>query len=231
MRNITHVFFDLDHTLWDFKMNSRETLSELFHELRLESHGVETVEMFIESYEKVNDLKWAQYRDGVIDKVTLRNTRFRDALAHFEVEHPDLAHQMEMEYIKRSPHKTNLFPGALETLEYLQPKYDMHIITNGFSEVQDIKLSKSGLKPFFRSVITSEQVGVNKPDPKIFRFALEQTGGKRNRSVMIGDNLEADIRGARRSGLHQVFFNPEGQSHTDKVTAEISALEELRNWL
>lgn len=231
MRNITHVFFDLDHTLWDFKMNSRETLGELFHEMRLDSHGVQNVESFIESYERVNDIKWAQYRKGEIDKETLRKTRFRDALIHFEVDHPNLAHQMEIAYIERSPHKTNLFQGAHETLEYLREKYSLHIITNGFSEVQDVKLTKSGLKPFFETVITSEQVGVNKPDPKIFHHALHSTGAKRNQSVMVGDNLEADVRGARRAGLHSVFFNPEGQTHDDKVSAEIHNLKQLINLL
>lgn len=231
MRNITHVFFDLDHTLWDFKMNSRETLGELFHEMRLASHGVQDVEAFIESYERVNDLKWAQYRKGEIDKQTLRNTRFRDALRHFEVDHPELAHEMEIAYIDRSPHKTNLFPGAIETLGYLQEKYALHIITNGFSEVQDVKLNKSGLKPFFETVITSEQVGVNKPDPKIFLHALQSTGAKRNQSVMVGDNLEADVRGARRVGMHAVFFNPESANHDDKVSAEIFQLEQLTKLL
>lgn len=231
MRNVRHLFFDLDHTLWDFKTNSRETLSDLFHEMRLEDHGVEKVESFIETYEKVNDEKWAQYRTGEIDKETLRSTRFLDSLRRFDVEHPELSHQMEVEYIKRSPHKTNLFPGTIEVLEYLQESYEMHIITNGFSEVQDVKLDKSGLKPFFKSVITSEAVGVNKPDLKIFLHALHSTGAERKSSVMIGDNLEADIRGARRVGMYQVYFNPERMPHSDKVTAEITDLSQLKTLL
>lgn len=227
MHDISHLFFDLDHTLWDFKLNSRETLSELFHELRLQEHGVRDVEAFIETYEEVNDEKWAAYRAGTIDKETLRKTRFSSTLKRFEVEHPEMSHHMEVEYIKRSPHKTRLFPGTLEVLGQLQEKYEMHIITNGFSEVQDIKMSKSGLKPFFKSVISSEMVGVNKPDPKIFLHALDSANAKRNKSVMIGDNLEADIRGARRVGMHQVFFNPEGQSHADKISAEIHSMPQL----
>ena len=110
MRNITHLFFDLDHTLWDFKLNSRETLSELFHEMRLDSHGVRDVEAFIETYEIVNDEKWAQYRKGEIDKETLRKTRFSSTLLRFEVDHPEMAHHMEVEYISRSPHKNKTFP-------------------------------------------------------------------------------------------------------------------------
>lgn len=231
MRNITHLFFDLDHTLWDFKTNSRETLSDLFHEMRLEEHGVQKVEEFIEIYEKVNDEKWSLYRAGKIDKATLRATRFLDSLRKFDIEHPELSSRMEAEYIARSPHKTHLFPGALEVLETLAPKYEMHIITNGFTEVQNVKMEKSGLNGFFKSMITSEAVGVNKPDPKIFLSALHGTGAKRNQSVMIGDSLEADIRGARRVGMHQVFFNPEGQSHSDDVTREISELIQLLSFL
>lgn len=231
MRDITHLFFDLDHTLWDFQSNSRETLKELFHDLELDKHGVQDLHDFIRVYEEVNDEKWAQYRAGIIDKATLRSTRFVDSLKKFEIDHPEVAHKLEVEYIKRSPHKTILFPNALSTLEDLGEKYELHIITNGFTEVQDIKLSKSGLKPFFKSVITSEHVGVNKPDPKIFLHALESAGAKRSRSVMIGDSLDADIRGARRVGMHQVYFNPHGNHHDDKISAEIRSLEELRKLL
>ncbi len=231
MREITHLFFDLDHTLWDFQSNSRATLKELFHDLKLDVHGVKDMNDFIAVYEQVNDEKWAQYRAGVIDKATLRSTRFSDSLKRFEVDHPEVAHQLEVEYIKRSPFKTGLFPHAINVLGELREKYDMHIITNGFSEVQDIKLTNSGLKPFFQTVITSEEVGVNKPDPKIFMHALNSTGAKRNRSVMIGDNLDADIRGARKVGMHQVYFNPHGNSHSDKVSAEIRSLDELRKYL
>lgn len=229
MRNITHLFFDLDHTLWDFATNSRETLSELYHEMELQGHGVKDLHDFLKIYEEVNDEKWAQYRAGVIDKETLRNTRFADALKRFEVNHPELAHEMEVEYIRRSPYKTNLFPDTIQTLEYLQHKYELHIITNGFSEVQDIKLTQSGLKPFFDKIITSESVGVNKPDPKIFLHALSSTNASRNTAVMIGDSLEADIRGARRVGMHQVFFNPHGTAHTDKISREIRSINELRH--
>lgn len=231
MRNITHLFFDLDHTLWDFQSNSRETLSELFEEYQLKSHGVQDVEDFIEIYEVINDEKWSLYRAGIIDKATLRATRFTDTLKRFQLDHPELGTELEVEYIKRSPHKTHLFPNAIEVLGNLSEKYEMHIITNGFSEVQGIKMEKSGLNPFFKSVISSELVGVNKPDPKIFLHALRASEAKRNESVMIGDNLDADIRGARRVGMHQIFFNPDGVWHKDKVTHEIRSLGELKNVL
>lgn len=231
MRNITHLFFDLDHTLWDFQANSRETLKELYHEMELHGHGVVELDQFVRVYEEVNDEKWALYRTGAINKETLRATRFADSLKRFQVDHPELAKEMEVEYINRSPHKTHLFPGALEVLADFQDRYELHIITNGFSEVQDVKMEKSGLKPYFKSVITSEAVGANKPDPKIFLHALKSTEAKRNQSVMIGDNLEADIRGARRVGMHQVFFNPHGDKHTDVVSHEIRQLSDLQKIL
>lgn len=231
MRNITHVFFDLDHTLWDFQTNSRATLSELFHELKVSDTGLRSFEEFVDTYEVVNDRLWSEYRRGEIDKVQLRSTRFVETLRAFEVHHPELALQLEVEYIKRSPFKTQLFPQAIEVLDYLSSKYSLHIITNGFREVQDIKLTESGIKPYFKSVITSEEVGVNKPDPKIFTHALKSTGAERKYSVMIGDNLEADVRGARNVGMHSVYFNPENKAYPDKLKWVIQSLSELKRWL
>jgi putative hydrolase of the HAD superfamily len=171
------------------------------------------------------------YRKGLLTKATLRATRFYDTLLRFEVDHPELAAEIDHEYISRSPHKTNLFPHAIEVLGYLSEKYQLHIITNGFSEVQDIKITKSGLQPFFTHRITSETVGVNKPDPVIFRHALKLAGAKRTESIMIGDNLDVDIIGARRVGLDQVYFNPDKKAHGEKVTFEILNLSELKSFL
>ena len=222
-----HIFFDLDHTLWDFNRNSRETLEELFEIYSLKNYGIEVFEDFVTTYRQVNDLKWDEYRKGLIDKNTLRKTRFYDTLLRFEIDHPELAAEIDHEYISRSPHKTNLFPHALEVLGYLSEKYQLHIITNGFTEVQDIKLTKSGLKPFFTHKITSEIVGVNKPDPKIFAHALHLANAKRKESIMIGDNLQVDCVGARRVGIDQVYFNPDKMPHKEMVTFEIERLNQL----
>ncbi len=231
MNNYKHIFFDLDHTLWDFDRNSRETLEELFEAYSLKNYGIHVFEDFVETYKKVNDQKWDEYRKGNISKENLRATRFHDTLMRFEINHPELAAEIDREYIQRSPHKTNLFPHALEVLAYLAEKYTLHIITNGFTEVQDIKITKSGLLPFFTYRITSEEAGANKPDPVIFRHALKMAGAKRTESIMVGDNLEVDIIGARRVGLDQVYFNPDRKPHREKVTFEISKLSELHGIL
>lgn len=227
MKDLTHLYFDLDHTLWDFQTNSRETLEELYLELNIAALGAVNPEEFIAVYEQVNDEKWALYRSNTIDKKTLRNTRFVDTLKRAGIHHAKIAETLEEEYVNRSPHKSHLLPGALEVLHYLDQKYELHIITNGFAETQATKMSASGLTPFFKSVITSEEVGASKPDPVIFRYALKQGSANRSRSAMVGDNLAADIRGARRAGMHQVYFNPGGMSHRDKVSLEIRELREL----
>jgi len=231
LNNYKHIFFDLDHTLWDFDRNSRETLEELFEVYSLKNYGIHAFEDFVSTYRIVNDEKWDLYRKGLISKEKLRSTRFYDTLLRFEVNHPELASEIDREYILRSPHKTNLFPHALEVLGYLSEKYALHIITNGFTEVQDIKMTKSGLKPFFTHEITSESAGVNKPDPIIFRHALKTAGAKRKESIMIGDNLHVDCVGARRVGIDQVYFNPDKNPHQEKVTFEIVNLGELRTFL
>jgi putative hydrolase of the HAD superfamily len=223
-----HIFFDLDHTLWDFDRNSRETLEELFEAYSLKNYGIAVFEDFRDTYHRINDQKWEQYRQGSITKEHLRATRFHDTLLQFEVNHPELAAEIDREYIARSPHKTHLFPHALEVLGYLAEKYTLHIITNGFTEVQDIKITKSGLQPFFTYKITSEAAGATKPDPVIFRHALKMAGAKRTESIMVGDNLEVDIIGARRVGLDQVYFNPDKKPHSEKVTFEIGNLGELK---
>lgn len=231
LKSYRHIFFDLDHTLWDFNRNSRETLEELFEIYSLKNYGIEAFEDFVTTYRMVNDRMWDLYRRGVISKGKLRATRFYETLLEFEIDHPEMAADIDREYIARSPHKTHLFPHTLEVLGYLSKKYAMHIITNGFTEVQDIKLTKSGLKPFFTHKITSELAGVNKPDPKIFAYALNQAGAKRKESIMIGDNLQVDIVGARRVGLDQVYFNPDKLPHGEEVTFEIQSLKELHGIL
>ena len=152
-----HIFFDLDHTLWDFNKNSSETLEELFELYSLKELGIHAFEDFIKMYRKVNDEKWDLYRKGEINKQELRATRFHDTLLSFEIDHPELAAQIDHDYIQKSPHKTNLFPHTHDVLKYLSKKYVLHIITNGFSEVQVIKMSASGLHTYFRYKITSEE--------------------------------------------------------------------------
>ncbi len=222
-----HLFFDLDHTLWDFNRNSEETLEELFEIYSLKELGISAFADFLETYRVVNDQKWALYRENKMTKDQLRATRFYDTLLAFEIDHPELAKKLDEDYIAKSPFKTHVFPHTHEVLSYLATKYQMHIITNGFSEIQDIKLTHAKLKTYFTHKITSESIGVNKPDPKIFTHALCLANVNRKDALMIGDNLAVDIIGARNVGIDQVYFNPERKPHAVKVTFEIRGLDEL----
>jgi putative hydrolase of the HAD superfamily len=226
-----HIFFDLDHTLWDFNRNSEETLEELFEIYSLQELGIHAFADFLKTYRTVNEEKWDLYRKNRITKDELRATRFHDTLLTFEIDHPELAQKIDEEYISKSPYKTHVFPHAHEVLDYLAEKYELHIITNGFSEVQDVKLEHSKLKTYFRHKITSESIGVNKPDPKIFTHALRLANAKRTESIMIGDNLAVDIIGARNIGMDQVFFNPGQTPHHVKITHEITSLIQLKEFL
>lgn len=226
-KSYKHIFFDLDHTLWDFDRNSQETLEELFEFYSLKEYGISAFKDFLASYRKVNDKVWDLYRRDKISKQELRNIRFRETLLNFGIDHPELAEKLDRDYIGKCPYKTHVFPHTHEILNYLAEKYKLHIITNGFSEVQDIKLEHSRLNPYFIHKITSEAAGVKKPDPKIFTHALRVTEAKRTESIMIGDNLVADIIGARNVGMDQIFFNPDTVDHEIKVTHEIKSLNEL----
>ena len=230
-RNYKHIFFDLDHTLWDFNRNSEETLAELFEIYSLQELGVKAYSDFLKKYREINDEKWDLYRQNKITKDELRATRFHDTLLAFEIDHPELASKIDSDYISKSPFKTHVFPHTHEILEYLAEKYELHIITNGFSEVQDIKLTHSKLKSYFKHKITSDSIGINKPDPKIFTHALRLAEAKRTESIMIGDNLAVDIIGARNIGIDQVYFNPDRNPHSVKITHEITNLIQLKDFL
>ncbi len=226
-----HIFFDLDRTLWDFDKNSRETLQEIFTAQKLEEIGVSSFDNFYKAYYDINASYWENYRLGDIDKETLRYIRFYDTLTRFGIDDKQRAISIGNDYVDHGPRKTSLLPDAIETLTYLKEKYTLHIITNGFEEVQHIKMHSSGIAHFFEHIITSERAGHKKPTPGIFRFALKLAGAKRKESIMIGDHLEIDCVGARQTGIDSVFFNPQRKPHSEKITYEIAALEELKGFL
>jgi putative hydrolase of the HAD superfamily len=226
-----HLFFDLDHTLWDFKRNSTETLTELYHHFKLEDHGIAGLETFIKTYLHRNEMMWEQHRYGNIDKETLRNKRFEFTLYDLEIEDAVLSKSLSDEYIKRAPYKTNLFPYTHEVLTYLKEKYFLHIITNGFRETQFIKMNSTNILPYFSEIILSEEVGYNKPDINIFLHSLNKAKTTSEESLMIGDNLEVDIAGARGANIDQVYFNPNKIQHQKEATFEINSLIELKAFL
>ena len=227
-----HIFFDLDHTLWDFETNSRIALREVYETLGLESKGVSSFEAFISIYEKENDRAWRLYRNGEMTKEVLRTIRFGNALAKFEIRDEELNEQMAVHYLELSPYKTALVPGTMELLDYLKTKgYPLHILTNGFEEVQGVKMKESGLAPFFDHVITSEFIGVRKPHPKAFLGSASHVGAEVEKAFMIGDNLEADVLGAKNVGMSEVYFNPQSEAHDHDLKYEIQSLLELKSIL
>jgi putative hydrolase of the HAD superfamily len=227
----TTIFFDLDRTLWDFETNSHETISELSEKHQLLEKGVESVASFISEYLLINEQLWDDYRKGLIDKNTLRYDRFYRTLLKFKINDKALSQAIGNDYVDISPLKIGLFPHTKEVLNYLNNKYKLHIITNGFEEVQHVKIKNCGIEKYFDQVITSERAGFKKPDVRIFEYSLETTNANAESSLMIGDSLEADIIGARNAGMHQVFFNPQKETHSEKITYEINSLNELLNFL
>jgi putative hydrolase of the HAD superfamily len=229
MKRYNHVFFDLDRTLWDFDANSRSALIDICSVNGLSERI--PVEEFIKVYQKINEMLWKAYRMGNINKKTLRVLRFAKALEHFGIQDTILGQRMGDAYIDLSPKKTTLLPNTIDTLDYLAGKYKLHIITNGFEEVQHTKLTNSGLSQYFTEVITSERAAARKPSPEVFQLALHLANASSHEAIMVGDDLETDMAGARSVWMDHVFFNPEKQLHNEPVTHEISDLGELRNLL
>lgn len=227
MKKIRHVFFDLDRTLWDFESNSHATLKELFSEFKLtEKLGVSDDDFILE-YKRINELFWDDYRKGNIKKEYLRYGRFETALNHFGYSNKNMASEFGDLYVSRSPHKTGLVDGTIEVLQYLREKYQLHIITNGFEEVQHIKIKSSGLTSFFKNVITSESAGAQKPSRVIFDHAENLTGAVAANSVMIGDHFESDVIGAVDSNWKAVLYEPEKPKMQDDRFIHIHHLKEL----
>lgn len=224
--NIKHIFFDLDHTLWDFDRNSekafKDILSRYFPSVR--------VEKFVAIYAPINQACWKLYQNNLITHEELRYKRLKDTFLSINVEiSDDLIAVISDEYIEMLPNSNHLFEGCIETLEYLHGKYKLHIITNGFAEVQFKKLSNSGIDHFFDTVTNSEMAGVKKPHPEIFAHALQKANALKNESIMIGDCLDADIGGAMSFGMQAIFFNPERIKITQSVKqiANLLALKKI----
>jgi len=226
-----HIFFDLDHTLWDFERNAEEAKKELYERHRLRLLGIPSYEEFREKYIGINAGLWALYRDDMIKKDDLNFKRFYLTLREFGIDDRALGSLMASGFIEEISNKTYLFPYAKEILEYLYPKYPLYIITNGFEEVQFSKLKNSGMDKYFTTIITSEEAGVKKPDPAIFLFSLNKTGAVAGESLMVGDDLEVDILGAKVAGMDQLLVNHEGNVHDVEVTFEVRTLKEIETIL
>ena len=225
--NVKHIFFDLDHTLWDFETNSNRTFEYIFQK---NSIDVDIAD-FHNIYRPINLRYWKLFREDKVTKADLRYSRLREAFDEvgFQIK-DEMIHLLSEEYITYLADHNDLFENAINVLDYLKVKYEMHIITNGFEEVQRRKLKNSKLLPFFDQIVTSEKVGVKKPHPEIFKFALDAAGAEPDRSVMIGDNFEADILGAKNVGMQTIFCKFNGEIATEEVPS-VEKLIELKSLL
>lgn len=227
--NKEHIFFDLDHTLWDFDKNAEETLHELFTRYRFHQLGFSSVDVFIETYTRNNHQLWSQYHLGEIDKDYLRKARFANTFTELGVEPERFPVAFEADYIQLCPLKKHLFPHTIETLTYLRTKYTLHLISNGFKEATTAKISNpnTNIQQYFSHVVISENVGVHKPHPGIFQYALQEAKAQKEKSIMIGDSIEADVRGAQNFGIDAIFFNPHNIKAPADVKHEVIHLKEL----
>lgn len=202
--NIHHIYFDLDHTLWDFDRNSALTFEAIFREEKIEVCLPE----FLEKYVPINNNYWKLYRENKISQQDLRTGRLQDCFQGMNMDvSSQVIENLSNNYIKFLPGYNNLLEDTLEVLDYLYPKYKLHIITNGFEEVQRAKLLNSRISDYFATVTTSEEAGVKKPHSDIFYKALEKSNASPVNSIMVGDNYEADISGALKVGMHTLFFD------------------------
>ena len=231
MKKYKAVFFDLDHTLWDYDLNSRETLDELFIEHKV--HEIPGVEFghFHDTFQRVNLQLWDQYDRGFIDRDVIRHDRFKIILTELGSNDQILAERLAEDYSVLSPTKKNLVPNALEVLLYLSDRYPLYLVTNGFESMQTAKAESGGIRKFFQDVITSERAGHKKPAREIFDYTLSIGKIAPEEVVMVGDNILTDIEGATNAGIDSVFYNPRKVESNDVATFEIADLLELKSIL
>ena len=224
-----HVFFDLDRTIWDFDAAAEVAFERIYEQYHLKERGIPSAHEFHEVYHPLNEQLWVLYRADQITKDELNRTRFLKPLEHYGIHDIELADHLSEDYVYWSPRIVRLVPGTMELLEYLKPKYHLHLITNGFEEVQHTKLNGSGLAPFFETLTVSEEVGVKKPNPEIFLYALRKAHANSEESLMIGDEMAVDIDGARAAGMDTLFYNPNSQPVQGERTFEVRSLLEIKN--
>lgn len=230
MKHYRHIFFDLDHTLWDFERNSEETIHELFDELQL-ADRISSSKLVYNAFSSVNRYLWNEYHFDRISKEELRKRRFEMVLEQNGVKDEMLAEKLSDMYLEICPQKPHLVPNVQEILDYLRPNYKLHLISNGFQEVTEQKLQGSSLRSYFNTICTPSSCGHKKPEKEIFLHALLQADAEAKNSIMIGDDLEADILGAKGCNIHQIYYNPSNHKHPHEITFEIRDMAELKKIL
>lgn len=228
MKNIKHIFFDLDHTLWDYERNSIAALGELHVRFKLAEFV--SFEGFLKTYQKVNEKLWHKFNNGQIERDYIKKYRFAEVLQKLKIHIDHQPSDLHDFFLSNCSNRSEVFPYCHETLSYLKEKYPMAIITNGFPEAQYPKMSAASLNQYFDEIVISQEVGYRKPEKEIFDLSLRRLNARAETSVMIGDNPKTDIRGARDAGLQTIFFNPKG-THKSVSEYQIESLQELINIL
>jgi putative hydrolase of the HAD superfamily len=231
VKKYTHLFFDLDHTLWDYESNVRDSLSELFVDYDLGTLGNPDFELFFKAFQTTNHELWEEFNKGLVDRSGLRDSRFKRVFTRAKLDIAMIPASLEEEFISRTSAKPKVMDHAFEILDYLKHDYQLHIITNGFDQSQYAKLKSSKLEDYFDLIVTSENSGYRKPDKKIFDHALSHLKTAANHCLMIGDNPLSDILGAQNAKMDQVFYNPLKTESNLAPTFTIRHLSELRNIL
>ena len=229
---IQHIFFDLDNTLWDHRKNAYLTLQEIFKREEITAKFNIGFEEFHTEYFTINEKLWAQIRDGEIDKEYLRKHRFYDAFLFFRIDDFELSQVFEHQFLDEILNYNDLVPGAFEILEYLSAKdYQLHILSNGFQEVTQKKCELSGIKNYFKTITSADEINIRKPRPQVYEYALNKANAQKDSSMMIGDDWIADVEGGKAFGLEVVFldvFNDNFEAENVKV---IKKLEEIKMFL
>ena len=228
---IQHIFFDLDNTLWDHRKNAYLTLKEIFKREDITEKFNIGFEEFHTEYFTINEKLWAQIRDGEIDKEYLRKHRFYDAFLFFGVDDFELSQVFEHQFLDEILNYNDLVPGAFEILEYLSAKnYDLHILSNGFQEVTHKKCELSGIKNYFKTITSADEINIRKPHPEVYDYALKKANAQKENSIMIGDDWIADVEGGKAFGLEVVFldvFNDNYEAENVKVIKKLKELETI----
>lgn len=221
-----HLFFDLDRTLWDYETNCREVLDDLYDQ-HLSSLNLFDSESFRHAFHIENKKLWDAFTKNKIDKAHLRKYRFINTLNTFSLDNSALSETLEEQYLEQTPSKTKLLPHADTIIKELSENYTLHILTNGFEDVQNFKLKNIGLHEYFNTVITSDLAGARKPQPEIFSYAMNLAGAEIHQSVMIGDDPHVDILGAEMFGLPYIMYNSTNIPHQLTNPTEVTSLIEI----
>ncbi len=226
---IQHIFFDLDNTLWDHRKNAYFTLEEIYRREELYEKYNLGFEEFHKEYFTINERLWEQIRDGEIDKEYLRKHRFYDSFLFFGIDDFELSQTFEHNFLDEILNYNDLVEGAFELLEYLSEKgYQLHILSNGFKEVTHKKCELSGIKNYFQTITSADEINIRKPKPEIYKYALEKANAKKEESVMIGDDWIADIEGAKSFGLQVIFFDVFNDNFEADDVKVVKKLEEIK---